>query len=261
MNLEASDSLTQPQNLYEVLDIPPDASPQDIRAAYLRAKASYQRDSLALYSLMDSSDAEAMLRQIEEAFVVLSNPDRRKLYDQSYRSGHTPTASPRSATVTSIDRVPPMSVDAGGDELLIPPSTDFQGTLDSEKPVARQAAPVQRTSAEPPPRPNPPAGLQTSKPPIQLPMKSSTPHATPITSGAELREVRERQGVSIEYLAEITRIRKSYLKAIENEAFEALPAPVFIRGFLHQLARELHVPAEPMVTRYLERYSAWKQTR
>jgi cytoskeletal protein RodZ len=73
--------------------------------------------------------------------------------------------------------------------------------------------------------------------------------------------VRERQGVSLEYLAEITRIRKSYLNAIETETFETLPAPVFIRGFLHQLARELHIPPEPMVSRYLERYSAWKQSR
>ena len=38
--------------LYEVLDLTPDASAQEVREAYLRTKAAYGKDSVALYSLI-----------------------------------------------------------------------------------------------------------------------------------------------------------------------------------------------------------------
>ena len=64
-----------------------------------------------------------------------------------------------------------------------------------------------------------------------------------------------------DYLVEITRIRKTYLVAVEAENFEALPAAVYIRGFLCQMARELQIPTEPLVTEYLKRLSAWRTAR
>ena len=130
MSLSSPSQFSEAQSLYEILDVAPDAGPHEIRAAYLRVKASFQRDSLALYSLMGEAEAAQMLRQIEEAFVVLSNPDRRKLYDQGYQRSDLDEKTP--APVISIDRVPPMSPGETSDDLLIPPTTDF----------AAQASPV-----------------------------------------------------------------------------------------------------------------------
>ena len=235
MSLSSPNEFSGAQSLYDILDVAPDAGPQEIRAAYLRVKTSFQRDSLALYSLMGEAEAAQMLRQIEEAFLVLSNPDRRKIYDQGYRDGP-------AAPVISIDRVPPMSSSENSDDLLIPPTTDFAAA-----PVTPPAAaPAASGVATPVAGPTPTQG------------KAAPTPVSPVTSGPELKEVRERQGVSMEYLVEITRVRKTYLQAIEAENFAALPAGVFIRGFLNQLARELHIPAEPLVTSFLKRYDAWK---
>jgi hypothetical protein len=247
MNLSDPSGISEAQSLYEILEVRPDASPAEIRSAYLRAKASFQRDSLALYSLMGEEDAQRMLRQIEEAFLVLSNPDRKRLYDQSnLRAASMPSAFGEAETLTSassvisIDRVPPMSQGVSSEELLIPPSTDFGGTLASE-------------SLAPPPQ-NPPTPVPTFT-------KTAPTPVAPVTNGAELREVRERKNVSIDYLVEITRIRKTYIQALETESFDALPAAVYIRGFLKQIARELHIPAEPLTTLYLQRHAAWRDAR
>lgn len=50
--------------------------------------------------------------------------------------------------------------------------------------------------------------------------------------GSRLRDAREMRGLSIEDLAQITKISRVYLQAIEADNFQVLPAPVFARGFV-----------------------------
>src|SRR5688572_15201843 len=111
------------RNYYDLLEVQPDASSTEIRSAYLRAKAAYKKDSVALYTLMSESETEGLLKQIEEAFVVLSSPERRREYDRKH--GILSFADEPPANVVSIDRVPPMEAGSSGDELLIAPATDF----------------------------------------------------------------------------------------------------------------------------------------
>ena len=53
--------------------------------------------------------------------------------------------------------------------------------------------------------------------------------------GAYLRELRVKRGLSLEELGRMTRVAGRYLEALENDAFNALPAPVFTRGFILSL--------------------------
>ena len=73
---------TETQSYYEVLDVKPDAGQNDIRQAYFRAKAAYGKDSAALYSLFDEQQTRLVLETIEQAYLVLSNPEKRKEYDK-----------------------------------------------------------------------------------------------------------------------------------------------------------------------------------
>lgn len=50
--------------------------------------------------------------------------------------------------------------------------------------------------------------------------------------GSRLRDARETRGMSLEDLAQITKISRAHLEAIENDNFQVLPAPVFARGFV-----------------------------
>jgi cytoskeleton protein RodZ len=57
--------------------------------------------------------------------------------------------------------------------------------------------------------------------------------------GAYLRELRTRRGVSLDEIARTTRVAPRYLSALESDAFDELPAPVFIRGFIRAYCQAL----------------------
>lgn len=65
--------------------------------------------------------------------------------------------------------------------------------------------------------------------------------------GQQLREARKARGLSIEAVAAGTRIRAAYIKALEEERFADLPAPVYVRGFLRNYATFLGLDAEDVI--------------
>jgi hypothetical protein len=57
--------------------------------------------------------------------------------------------------------------------------------------------------------------------------------------GGWLRHERERRGLTVGGVADATKINVAYLEAIEDDRFDALPAPVYVRGFVRLYARHL----------------------
>jgi flagellar biosynthesis protein FlhG len=72
-------------------------------------------------------------------------------------------------------------------------------------------------------------------------------------TGALLRKVRESQGLELADVAAKTRIASSYLKAIEDERFEELPALVYARGFVGEFAKQLRLDPPQVQKTYLRR--------
>ncbi|MGC4066171.1 MAG: helix-turn-helix domain-containing protein [Polyangiaceae bacterium] len=72
-------------------------------------------------------------------------------------------------------------------------------------------------------------------------------------SGTLLAKVRESQGIELEEIATRTKISVGYLKAIENDDFAALPALVYTRGFLQQIAKLLGLDSAQVTRTYLRR--------
>ncbi len=64
--------------------------------------------------------------------------------------------------------------------------------------------------------------------------------------GHELRKIREAQGLSLEEIAQKTRINQTYLKAIEADDDTFLPSAAQRRGFLRLYASELGVTLEDL---------------
>jgi len=58
-----------------------------------------------------------------------------------------------------------------------------------------------------------------------------------ITVGQYLQRQREAQNISLEDVAQRTRIKLTYLKALEEEAFHRIPAEAYCRGFLRCYAK------------------------
>jgi hypothetical protein len=58
-------------------------------------------------------------------------------------------------------------------------------------------------------------------------------------NGELLRRVREGRGMTLQTLAERTRISSRHVDNIEADRYESLPASVYLRGMLMSIAREL----------------------
>lgn len=82
----------QQQTYYELLEIHPNASPDEIRAAYERANELYAPDSVAIYALENPSIADELRARITEAMEILTDADLRVEYDRTI--GLTPRVAP-----------------------------------------------------------------------------------------------------------------------------------------------------------------------
>ncbi|GIU95033.1 MAG: XRE family transcriptional regulator [Gaiellaceae bacterium] len=73
--------------------------------------------------------------------------------------------------------------------------------------------------------------------------------------GSSLRDARLRQGLDFPELEERTKIRPKYLRALEDERFDILPAPTYVRGFLRSYAEALGLEGQPFVDEYNSRFA------
>lgn len=73
-------------------------------------------------------------------------------------------------------------------------------------------------------------------------------------SGATLRKVRESRGMELSEVASRTKISERHLRSIEDERFDELPAPVYVRGFVVQIARILRIDPVRAAETYLRRF-------
>jgi len=68
--------------------------------------------------------------------------------------------------------------------------------------------------------------------------------------GGQLRAERERRGAVLEQVSEATKIRKTYLEALEARDWKALPADVFTRGYVRTYAQYLGLDHEHLLKVY-----------
>jgi flagellar biosynthesis protein FlhG len=59
--------------------------------------------------------------------------------------------------------------------------------------------------------------------------------------------------VEIDQIAVTTKINPTYLRFIEEEKFQDLPAPVYVRGFVGAYARCIGLDPERVVSGYMKR--------
>ncbi len=72
--------------------------------------------------------------------------------------------------------------------------------------------------------------------------------------GEQLKEAREAKGVSPSEAAESTRIKVQLIRFMEENAFESMGAPIYVKGFIKLYAQYLEVDAAPLVQCYKEQY-------
>jgi cytoskeletal protein RodZ len=68
-----------------------------------------------------------------------------------------------------------------------------------------------------------------------------------IAFGRQLADLRSRSGMSLDSLAQATRISRNFIAALEAGKFEQLPGDVFARGFVKSLTRTMGADGDEMV--------------
>jgi transcriptional regulator with XRE-family HTH domain len=72
--------------------------------------------------------------------------------------------------------------------------------------------------------------------------------------GATLREARMRLRIDISEIESQTKIRAKYLRALENEEWNLLPGPTYVKSFLRTYAEALGLDAKLLVEEYKLRH-------
>lgn len=225
------------KNYYDVLEIEPNANPQQIENAYIRARNAYSGDSVALYSLMTKEECDSVLGQIEEAYSVLGFPEKRREYDRLRgfnQSGMAPVRTLEQIhTISHIEDRPKDAVqyESYGSNLI--------------------EAKVSKITAQKK------FGLDYDE---SAEMERTIRECTDF-SGTFLKQVREYKNVTIERMAEMTRISKTHITALENEDVTKLPADVYVRGYVYQYAKVLKLNPDQVATSYLLHFKKLKNSK
>ncbi len=280
------------QNLYEILDVPFDATAAAIAEALERAQALYAPGSLATYTLMDPDEEQLLSRLIEEARVTLLDPVARARYDERITGPEqqAPEAPPAPAPSPAIldpalrmawPELPPVIPAAGASEeeweedLPVPPVIPAASAPQPEAAAAASPTPaptpaaaaelpgsarpapilLSREVAAPPPAAPAMTPVPASTPAVQPPAPPPVSEAT-VWSGEVLRRLREARGISLQQISERTKVTRHHIENIEGDRFEMLPASVYLRGILLSIARELRLDGQKVARSYLERVAA-----
>jgi transcriptional regulator with XRE-family HTH domain len=68
--------------------------------------------------------------------------------------------------------------------------------------------------------------------------------------GTTLRETRMRAGIDVSEIEAHTKIRAKYLRALENEEWDLLPGPTYVRSFLRTYAQALGLDPKALLEEY-----------
>jgi len=217
------------KNYYEVLEVETVATPAQIEQAYVRARNAYTGDSVALYSLMTRNECDDILSQVEEAYSVLGFPEKRKEYDRIRgfnQSGFLPVHN-------AVEEARPVEVQY----------EDFGSNLIEAK--------VSKITAQKK------FGLEFQ---ADSEMDRSIRECAEFT-GPFLKRIREYKNVTIDRMAEMTRISKTLLTAIENEELNKLPADVYVRGYVYQYAKVLKLNPDTVATSFILHFKKIKNLK
>jgi hypothetical protein len=278
-------SLTE-QTLYEVLEVPCDAPQGDVARAYERALALYGPGSIATFTLMAPDEAALLGARLEEARSILLDPIARAAYDAQLSGTPAPTPGRGEDGTAPLPPIIPAlrskaarrkaNADAGA--LGAPAAPIALETVATPIALETIATPIPLAAVAPQPTPppiqlsapvplSPPFAAVSSAPPSPAPPAAPRAAARPIQkdifvhegtrfTGDVLRRAREARGLTVPALAERTKITRHHIDNLEADRHDKLPAPVYLRGILMAIAKELRLDGQKVARSYIEAMAA-----
>lgn len=210
---------------YETLEVPSDASAEEIERSYRLLIATWADDSLATYSMFGEEDSASMRDRIEAAYRVLSDPELRRRYDAAQLAG-------------ADEQHGDEAVEAAEEVVVLAPLAE---------------ASLARPLVEP--RREVPTFDRLDD------VEDAEDGAEVAWDGPRLRRARLMRGVEVEDVATATKISPAYLRFLEEERFDDLPAVVYVRGFVAAYARYLGLDAAQVSRSYGARFEEHRRAK
>lgn len=220
------------RDYYEILEIPFDAPHHEVVQAYHRAKQAYDTNSPALYSMFTKEEAMELRALIEEAYQVLGNQARRKEYDSEFRGSTQEDEDPQLPDFPPPENLEVLKERKNPSDLDEVGKSQAKGSTQTPEGFRRNRF-----------------GVYQLDPGLEEEIQNRTEF-----DGAFLRKIRTYQNINLEQLSKETRISRTYLAAIETDDYESLPAAVFVRGFIVQVARVLGLEEAKAASSYMSRF-------
>ena len=261
---------------YERLGTRTDASEAELREAYqLQLARLVKRLRDARENGADTAVLENEQKDLMEAHGVLTDPVRRRRYDR-YRQleGEDVPSDPEAfweavrpgmadpASSAALDVVREISSLPVGESLsevpaprpdpqLPPPPPPVAPEVSTTTPDLISPEPTNPAVTDPIEVRNPPtpAARELADADVEQMV------ATYGYDGRFLAAVRQARGISIEQVAEATKISSRYIEALETNAFDRLPSAIFVRGYLREISTVLGLSPEEVTEGYLELYT------
>jgi flagellar biosynthesis protein FlhG len=224
---------------YRVMEVVPKASSKEIQAAYQVLKRAYAAETTPLLPILHDEALQALSGRVEDAYRSLIFLESRVLYDKS---------------LVDDGQLSPHDIRGLGDLPAAPttPATTAPLVNDASSAPDGAAAAAARADVLAGDAATTPAETSPATLPPAPAAERSGPRAVPLT-GEALRQERQRLNLTLEAIASRTKIRQTFLIAIEEEKWDRLPSPVFLRGFVREFALCLGLPAEQVTKALLSR--------
>ncbi len=218
------------QTYYEILEISPESAEHEVHKAYQKAKKTYSPESPALYTMFTPDEATELARLIEEAYAVLSNHTSRREYDNRILGRSTSAQQPQT---------PPRQVHRSANENA---KSDLRAK--NMMPIDKGSSSSQKT---PDGHLRSKYGVYEADSKVEEEIKTCENF-----SGGFLNKIRTYKKIDLETLSQDIRVSKTYLNAVEKDDYSSLPAEVFVRGFIVQVAKALGLEPEKVAKSYMK---------
>ena len=201
-------------NYYEMLNVKPDAAFFEIRHAYNAALQMYQEDSMISHSFFSQEERKQILALVEKAYLTLINEKERQSYDNELiRQGVL------TATKWKLSPKKPVAIfDINRNQrrkCVLKSNDELREKIAENKRIAEIIAQKE-------------------------------------INGADIQKIRNELDVSIEDIAQQTKVSFYYLKIIEEDDISKLPAPVFLKGFIKAYLKCLCLePVDDIANKYM----------
>lgn len=237
-------SLHMPDNFsyYDILNISKNATQDEIERAYKLTKNALSENSIAIYSLFDAKESKLLIKNIEEAYMVLSSPEAKRRYDQevlgTFQEKATKEIARSFASEVSKDYKSIIEPDENQDDTLVSDLTAITkqkpSFIDSSSDKSIQSINSLISDKK----------LLTEN--IEKEITSQKDF-----SGDFLKRIREARKISLGDIAKVTKINPDYLYAIENFDIAKLPPRVYLAGFLRQYCKIIGLDFNRVVPSFL----------